>query len=98
MTALVLDSEADPRRAAEILGASGALRAASGEPPGGSRPVGAELARSRDRLYAALGPAELDDNQARGRELLPDAAITAALQYRAAAFPPQPGPEPPGDE
>jgi hypothetical protein len=91
MAASVLEYQAAPATATEILEAAEALRAASGETPGGSRPIGAELARSRDRLLATLGADLYAHHQARGRNLTPEAATAAALRNLSA---PLSSPEP----
>jgi predicted ATPase len=79
MAALVLESRKDEEAAVEVLGASEALRAASGENCRGSRAVSAEIQRGRDRLIAALGPHRFADHKARGQKLAPEAVIAEVL-------------------
>jgi tetratricopeptide (TPR) repeat protein len=79
MAALVLEFRDHPVTAVEVLGASAALRASSGEKHGGSRALAAEVRRSRDRLGAMLGPDRFANHQARGGKVPPEAVTDQVL-------------------
>lgn len=79
LATLVLESRGDAAAAAEVLGASAALRAASGERSGGNRALGSEIQRCRERLTISLGPDRLEHDEERGRRLSPEAAIANLL-------------------
>ena len=79
LAALVLEARGETGTAAEILGASAAVREAAGEPFGGVRSVAEEVQRGRDRLIAALGADAYAAHQARGRQRRPESAVGEAL-------------------
>jgi predicted ATPase len=76
MAALVLDSG---EAAVEVLGASEALRTASGESCGGSRTISAKIQRCRNRLIADLGPERFAGHNGRGRDLSPEVVVAETL-------------------
>jgi hypothetical protein len=89
LTALVLESRAEPAAAAEILGASEALREGAGQAGGGVRAVVEAVEDGRGRLVIALGPDGFADHAARGRRLRVEVAIARSLVRLGAA--PAPG-------